>query len=180
VPAARRFVVQPADSKLTLAVSEQFVNVALPRDVVMTTSAIAGQLLLGHDLSIGPDSRFTADLSTLRSDDSDRDDDVTETYLETEKYPNAEFTPREFRNLPRPAPTAGPIRGQLAGDLTLHGQTRPTVFEVDGTLDGGTFRGKARTEVAMTAFGIKIPTLASLLRVEDRVRTEIELVAVAR
>jgi polyisoprenoid-binding protein YceI len=144
---------------------------------VLTTSAVTGQLGVGPDGRFDADSKVTIDLSTLESDDPDRDDDIKENYLETKKFRDGFFVPKELRGLPSPAPASGPIRGQLVGDLTIHGVTKPVTFEVDGTLDGGTFKGTAKTEVKITDFGMKVPTLALLLRVEDRVRTQLDLVA---
>src|SRR5439155_161324 len=105
--------------------------------------------------------------------------------------PTATAVPPTATPLP-PTPTPVPVRRfavqkdskltlrvneQLVGDLTIHGVTKPVTFEVDGTLDGGTFKGTATTEVKITDFGMKVPTLALLLRVEDRVRTQLDLVA---
>lgn len=174
---ARRFVVQPEASKLTLAVNEQLANFKLPNDAILTTSAITGQMTVSADGAIGPDSRFTVDFNTIKSDDSDRDDDVRDNIIETKKFPTGTFVPKELRGLPKPIPASGPIRGQLAGDLTVHGVTRPVVFDLDGTLDNDTFKGKGRTEVKLTDFGMKIPTLAFLLRVDELVRAEVEITA---
>ena len=111
------------------------------------------------------------------SDDSDRDDNIKESFLETVKFPTGMFVPKEFRGLAKPLPNSGPIKGQLAGDLTIHGVTKPVVFDIDGVLEGTTFKGKAKTEVKITDFGMKVPVMAFLLSVEDRVRTEVDLVA---
>jgi polyisoprenoid-binding protein YceI len=172
----RRFAVQK-DSKLTLKVSEQLASVKLPNDAVLTTSAVAGHLGVGPDGRFDADSKVTIDLSALQSDDPDRDDDIKENYLETKKFRDGFFVPKELRGLPSPAPASGPIKGQLVGDLTIHGVTKPVTFEVNGTLDGGTFKGTANAEVKITDFGMKVPTLAILLRVEDRVRAQLDLVA---
>jgi polyisoprenoid-binding protein YceI len=175
---ARRFAVQK-DSKLTLTVNEQFANVPLPNDAVLTTGAgaVTGQLSIGADGRFSPDSKVTVDLSTLESDDPDRDVNIKDNYLETKTHRDGVFVPKELRGLPSPAPASGPIKGQLIGDLTIHGVTKPITFQVDGTLDGGTFKGTAKTEVKITDFGMKVPTLAILLSVEDRVRTQLDLVA---
>jgi polyisoprenoid-binding protein YceI len=174
---ARRFAIQPGGSKLTLRVNEQFANVPLPNDAVLETSAVTGQLAIGTDGRFGPDSKVAIDLSTLVSDDPERDEHVKDLYLETTKFRDAVFVPKELRGLPSPLPAGGPVKGQLLGDLTVHGVTKPITFEVDGTVDGGTFKGVAKTEVKITDFGMKVPTLAILLSVEDRVRTELSLVA---
>jgi polyisoprenoid-binding protein YceI len=166
-------------SKVTMLVNEQFANVQLPNDAALTT-ALSGEFTVNGDGTLGGDSKFTADLNTIKSDDPDRDDDVKDNYLETKKFPTAVFVPKEMRGLPKPLPTSGPIKGQLAGDLTVHGVTKPATFDVDGNLDGNTFVGKAKTEMKITDYGMKVPTLAILLRVEDRVRMTVDVVASAQ
>ena len=176
---ARRFVVQAQGSKATLSIKEQFGNLPLPNDAVFTTPSVTGGITIAADGSIGPDSRFTIDFATIKSDDSDRDDHIKEKFLETATFPTGVFVPKEFRGIAKPPPGNGPVKGQLAGDLTIHGVTKPAVFEVDGVLEGATFKGKAKTEVKITDFGMKVPVMAFLLSVEDKVRTEIDLVATA-
>jgi polyisoprenoid-binding protein YceI len=173
---ARKFTLQKG-SKLTLTVNETFAAIRTPNDAVLTTSAVTGQLTVLPDGKFGPDSKVTIDMSTLESDDSDRDEDVRDNYLEAAKFKEGTFVPKEFKGLPSPLPANGPIKAQLSGDLTIHGVTKPVTFDVDGALDAGTFKGKAITEVKITDFGMKVPTLAILLRVEDRVRTQLDLVA---
>ena len=160
-----------------LSIKEQFGNLPLPNDAVFTTPGVTGGITIAADGSIGPDSRFTIDFATIKSDDSDRDDHIKESFLETAKFPTGVFVPKEFRGIAKPPPSGGPIKGQLAGDLTIHGVTKPAVFDVDGVLEGPTFKGKAKTEVKITDFGMKVPVMAFLLSVEDKVRTEIDLVA---
>lgn len=177
--AARRFVIQKDGSKLRLVVNETLARVKLPSDAILETPDVAGQLVIDGDGVVGPDSKFTVNFKTLKSDDEDRDTDVQDNILETAKFPTGTFVPREFRGLPKPLPAGGPIKGQLAGDLTVHGVTKPVVFDVDGTLDGPTFKGKGTVDVLLTDFGMEIPSLVVLLRVDNKVHAEVTVNAKA-
>ena len=109
-----------------------------------------------------------------------RDTDVHDNILETVKFPTGTFVPKELRGLPKPLPASGPVKGQLAGDLTVHGVTKPVVFDVDGTLDASTFKGKGTTDVLLSDFGMEIPSLVVLLRVDNKVHAEVTLSAKAQ
>jgi polyisoprenoid-binding protein YceI len=172
---ARRYVVQKDGSKLKLVVNETLASIKLPSDAVLETNDVSGQIVLEEDGTIGPNSKFTVDFRKIKSDDEDRDFDVTENIIEVAKYPEGTFVPKELRGVAKPLPTSGPIKGQLAGDLTVHGVTKPVVFELDGQVDPTSFKGTGKTKTLISDFGMKIPSLAILLRVADEVNAEVTL-----
>lgn len=169
----RTYVVQKDGSKLKLVVNETLARIKLPTDAVLETSDVSGQIVLDEDGTILPNSKFTVDFRNLKSDDEDRDFDVTENIIEVAKYPEGTFVPKELRGVAKPLPTSGPVKGQLAGDLTVRGVTRPVVFELDGQVDPASFKGTGKTQVLLTDFNMEIPSLAILLRVANEVNAEV-------
>jgi polyisoprenoid-binding protein YceI len=171
----RKYVVQKDGSKLKLVVNETLASIKLPTDAVLETGDLSGQIVLEEDGTIAPNSKFTVDFRKLKSDDEDRDFDVAENIIEVAKFPEGTFVPKELRGVPKPLPATGPVKGQLAGDMIAHGVTKPVVFELDGQLDTTSFKGKGVTQVLLTDFNMKIPSLAILLRVANEVHAEVTL-----
>jgi polyisoprenoid-binding protein YceI len=64
-------------------------------------------------------------------------------YLDSKAFPTATFTSTAFR-------PAGPTRGQVDGELTFRGKTRPFTFQVELVGAGGGFGGKPRIGVHAT------------------------------
>ena len=96
----------------------------------------------------------TIDTTSIDSNHAERDKHLRdEDFLDVDKYPEARFVSTAYRDL-------GDGKGELRGDLTLHGVTRPITIEVThigAGLDpwGGYRRGfEGRTRFALADFGI--------------------------
>ena len=96
----------------------------------------------------------TIDTASIDSNHAERDKHLRdEDFLDVKKYPEARFVSTAYRDL-------GDGKGELRGDLTLHGVTRPITIEVThigAGLDpwGGYRRGfEGRTRFALADFGI--------------------------
>jgi polyisoprenoid-binding protein YceI len=176
---ARRFQLKPEDSEVTLRVQEQLAGATVNTDAVLQTKAIAGQIVVQPDGKVGDGSKFTVELNTLKSDRSMRDAFIKRSTLEVEKFPQAEFVAKEFRGLGSPLPTSGKITGQLVGDLTLHGVTKPVTFNIEGDLDGNTFKGRAFSALKITDFGMELPRVPVVAGMEDLARMDIAITATA-
>jgi polyisoprenoid-binding protein YceI len=72
----------------------------------------------------------------------------------------------------------GPMQLVLAGDLTLHGVTRPQTVSARVYLMGGTLRGQGETIIRQTEFGIRPVTVAGgMLKVKDELKLVFDVVA---
>ena len=153
---------------------EQFANVATLSEAVGTTNAVSGNIVLGAQGAVVPEqSKIVIDLTTLRTDEERRDNFIKRNTLQTDQFPNAELVVRQATGLPWPLPTSGQATFQLMGDLTLHGVTRPTVWEVQATMADREVSGMAKTGVKMTDFGMTTPRTGSVLSVNDDVTLEL-------
>ena len=97
----------------------------------------------------------TIDTASIDSNHAERDKHLRdEEFLDVEKFPEARFVSTAYRDL-------GDGKGELRGELTLHGVTRPLSIDVTfiGAGDdpwGGYRRGfEGRTRFALADFGIK-------------------------
>jgi polyisoprenoid-binding protein YceI len=126
-------------------IKEQLIGAALPGEAIGSTTAVRGQVVLEGGVIQPGLTKFTVDLSTLRSDDDRRDIYMRRTTLDTVRFPNAEFFLREVRGLPGPLPSSGSVPFQLVGDMTVKGVTSTVVWDVFVTLTPEGATGKATT-----------------------------------
>jgi polyisoprenoid-binding protein YceI len=154
---------------------EQFVGAPLPNDAIGTTDAVSGQIVIDTTHNVIRDaSRVTVDLRALQSDQRQRDQFIQQNTLQTSQYPTAEFVPTEVRGLPATLPTSGTLAFQLAGDLTVHGTTRPVVWDVQAQLNGGSATGTASTQVTLADFGMPKPSVARIMSIDDTITLELD------
>jgi polyisoprenoid-binding protein YceI len=171
--AGRRLIVAPSGNQARYHVREQLASVSFPTDAVGTTSAVQGVLLLGTGGAIIPDSsRFVVDLTGLRSDRERRDRFIQRNTLETAQYPTAEFVPTAAPGLPTPIPVSGRAQFQLAGNLTIHGVTRPATWQVTARFEGGDITGTASTRFTFADYGMAAPRVMIVLSVADSIGLE--------
>ena len=170
-----RWVVTAPDSRARYRVREQLAGLDFPSDAVGETTAVTGTLVLGADGSVvAEESSFTVDLTTLKTDNDRRDGYVQGRTLETAEYPEATMVVQELRDLPIPLPTTGTHSFTIAGELTLHGVTRATVWEATADFGEEAITGQARTAFDFAAFDIAIPSVARVLSVADDIRLELD------
>ena len=173
-PQATRFEVAKG-SKAEYRVREQLARLNFPNDAVGTTEAVTGAMMLRSDGTFTPDSKVTVDMRTLRTDEPKRDGFVRENTLETNRYPLAEFVPRRVKGLTVPVPASGASTFQLIGDMTLHGVTSETVWDVAGSFTADAMTAKATTRFNFAKFKITVPRVFGLLSVDDDIRLELNL-----
>jgi len=97
----------------------------------------------------------TIDTASIDSNHAERDKHLRDSdFLDVDRYPQARFVSTAYKDL-------GEGKGELQGDLTLHGVTRPIVIDVTHIGAGpdpwgGYRRGfEGRTRFALADFGIE-------------------------
>jgi polyisoprenoid-binding protein YceI len=167
-------VVDSSASQASYHAREQLLGRSLPSDAVGTSSGVRGSLVLNPDGSFAIDeSSLTVDLTSLKSDESRRDNFIKSNTLETNRFPTATFVPRSAEGLPLPLPTSGQAGFQLLGDLTVHGTIRPATWQVSANFAGASVNGTATTTVQISDFGMTPPKAGPVASIEDQLTLEV-------
>src|SRR5258708_12957513 len=120
-PAPIRVVLVPDGSEARYRVREQLADLTLPSEAVGVTHGVTGQLVLDERGRVVPaESKFTVDLTALKSDRDRRDGYIKHRALQTDSFPSAVLVPRELKAAPTPLPTSGSFTSDPPGDLTAH------------------------------------------------------------
>jgi polyisoprenoid-binding protein YceI len=168
-----RYVVAPTGNEARYRVREQLAGFDLPRDAIGATKDVTGQIAIGADGKVVKDgSKVTIDLSTLKSDQSRRDNFLRRNTLETSKYPRAELVPVVLEGLLLPIQPGSSQTFSVRGDLTVHGVTRPTTWQVTARGEGSDIVGTASTAFTFKDFGLEQPRVPVVLSVADTIRLE--------
>jgi len=101
----------------------------------------------------------TVPLRTLDTKIDLRNKHMREKYLEVDKFPNAELRVAKSAIT---APKGAPVSGKTTGNLTIHGQTKPTAFSYTAKNDGPRTAVSGAMHVNMKDFGIAQPGYAGI------------------
>jgi polyisoprenoid-binding protein YceI len=167
-------------SKATVRVREQLVGVSLPSDAVLVATGAKGGFTLNADGSFSADSKITFDLTSLKSDATNRDNFVKQDTLATRQFPVATFVPTKATGIPLPLPANADLKFSLSGTLTIHGKEKPVTFAVVATRNGADLTVTATVDPALKFgdFGMSVPSSPlRVVSVTDEINLVIELVA---
>jgi polyisoprenoid-binding protein YceI len=170
-------------SKATVRVREQLVGVNLPSDAVLVATGATGTFVLKDDGTFSPDSKITFDLTTLASDQRDRDNFVKMDTLQTRQFPKAEFVPTKTSGLTLPLPASGDFTFKLTGQITIHGKTKEVTFDVTAKRSGNelTATATAAPSWKFGDFGMTAPSVPfRVVSVVDEIRVVVDLVATVK
>jgi polyisoprenoid-binding protein YceI len=167
-------------SKATVRVREQLVGVNLPSDAVLVATGATGTFVLKDDGTFSSDSKISFDLTTLASDQRDRDNFVKMDTLQTRQFPKAEFVPTKTSGLVLPMPASGESTFKLTGQITIHGKTKDVTFDVVAKRTGNdlTATATAAPTWKFGDFGMSAPSVPfRVVSVVDEIRVVVDLVA---
>jgi polyisoprenoid-binding protein YceI len=122
-----------------------------------------------------PKADFTANLSTLQSDEDRRDNAMRGQALETSTFPEASFTlttPITLDSLPAEGKE---ISVDATGDLTLHGVTREVTIPLAATRNGDVIAVTGQLDIPFADFDIEQPRSFAVLSIEDHGILEVQL-----
>ena len=167
-------------SKATVRVHEQLVGLNLPSDAVLTATGAKGSFSLNADGTFAGGSKITFDLTTLSSDNRDRDNFVKQDTLGTRQFPTATFVPTKVTGLALPLAASGDFTFTLIGALTIHGKDKAVSFDVKATRNGSDLvaTATANPTLKFEDFGMSAPSVPfRVVSVTDEIRLVVDLVA---
>lgn len=136
------------------------------------TPEVAGSLEI--DGTTVQAATITADMTALTTNDSRRDDRARDA-LETDQFPEATFVLTSPIDLGEEASSGDPVAVEAAGDLTIHGVTKPVTFPLDAQLVDGTIVVTGTVDVVFSDYGVELPTAPIVLSIEDDGQIELQL-----
>ena len=173
--AALRLVLVPAGSAARYRVREQLMGHDLPNDAVGETKSLTGAIAFdANGKVIRDESKFTLEAGSFVSDQNRRDGYVRNRLLESDDYPTITFVPTEIRGVKPPMPKSGTAQIQMLGDLTVHGVTRPTVWNGTVQFNNTGVTGNASTAFTFADIQMEQPRVPVLLSVADSIKLEID------
>jgi len=120
------------------------------------TSDIKGSIVIaGTQVSSGS---FSVDMTTVKSDQSQRDGQFQRRIMDTSQFPTATFEltqPIELGSVPTEGTT---VTANATGKLTLHGTTKTVTFPVQAKKTGGTIVVNGTIPVTFADYGIDNPS----------------------
>ena len=130
------------------------------------TSGVTGSITIsGSTVNAGT---FTADMTTVKSDKTQRDGQFQGRIMQTSKYPTATFALTEPIDLGT-TPVAGKTyKAKATGKLTLHGTTKPVTFTVQALRSGNTIRVQGSIPVTFSDYDISSPSFGSFVKVDPK------------
>ena len=142
-------------------------------EAVGRTSDVTGEVVIASGKV--PTATFTVDLTTVKSDKSQRDGQFQGRIMQTSQFPKATFTltsPIDISGLPTDGSTG---KVTATGDLTLHGVTTSVQIPLEATYDGTNIKVAGSLELTFADYGIGNPS-AGPAQVGDTGTLEVLLV----
>jgi polyisoprenoid-binding protein YceI len=167
-------------SKATVRVREQLVGVTLPSDAVLVATGATGIFALKDDGTFSSGSKISFDLTTLASDNRNRDDYIKGDTLQTRQFPRAEFVPTKTTALALPMPASGDFAFKLTGEMTIRGTTKEVTFDVQAKRSGNelTATATAAPSWKFADFRMTAPSVPfRVVSIVDELRVVVDLVA---
>ena len=125
----RTFVIVPEQSEATYQVQETFLKQNTPFSPIGKTSTLEGAFQFNAaGKPTGQVTSFKVDLRTLKTDNERRDNAIRENWLESNKYPYAEFVSTGVEGVPDSYTEGQEVSFKLLGNMTIRNITKPVTF----------------------------------------------------
>ena len=136
-------------------------------EVVGTFEVVDGVLVSGI---------FEADLASVQSDRSQRDDQFRTRIMDVETYPTATFVVTEPIELPEETDVSVTEPFAVRGELTMRGTTEVVEIGMIADIDDGRLRLTVETTIVFSEWGIPNPSLpAAMVFTDDSGLLELDL-----
>ena len=153
-------------------VEEELANIGAATAVGRTPDVTGSMTVAGTSITA---AEFTADLTTLDSDDDRRDGQLQRQGIETGTFPTATFVLTAPIDLGT-VPAVGQVVSVTAtGDLTLHGVTKSVQMPLEARLSGGVITVTGSTTIVFADYDIDPPSSFIVLSIADQGILEVQL-----
>jgi polyisoprenoid-binding protein YceI len=129
------------------------------------TSSVTGSLTVSGDTVTA--GSFSADLTSVASDKSQRDHQFQGRIMNTATYPTATFKLTQPIALGSEPADGVTITKQATGDLTLHGVTKSITFTVSVKKTGSTIAASGSVPIVFADYNIANPSFAGTVTTDD-------------
>jgi polyisoprenoid-binding protein YceI len=120
------------------------------------TNAITGELVI--DGTTVKTASFTVDMTKVSSDEDRRDRQFQGRIMDTSTFPTATFRLTSAITLPADPADKQPLSFKAAGDLTMHGVTKPVTFTLKAQRSGSTIEVNGEVPITFADYGIDNPS----------------------
>jgi polyisoprenoid-binding protein YceI len=120
------------------------------------TSDVTGELTVAGGSVTA--TNFTADMTTVKSDKSQRDGQFRRRIMDTDTHPTATFVSSTPIVVPADASTGAQFTSTASGDLTLRGKTKTVTFDITGAKSATGFDVTAQIPIVFADFDIPNPS----------------------
>jgi polyisoprenoid-binding protein YceI len=121
-----------------------------------TTEDVTGSVAI-HGTSV-TNATVTVDLTSVTSDESQRDNQFQNRIMDTADFPKATFKLTKPIELGSEPADGVKITTTATGDLTMHGTTKPVTAQVEARRTGDTIEAAGSIPVTFSDFGIDNPS----------------------
>jgi polyisoprenoid-binding protein YceI len=173
------YKIVPSESQVSYEVGETFINQSNRFNLAIgVTKQVSGEITADKsDPTKSNISPITVDISQFTSDSDRRDSAIRGHWLESEKYPQAVFTPTKIDGLPSSYTEAKDYAFKVSGDLKVRDTTKPVTFDVTVQLNGETLSGTAVTTIQLSDFNVGPISIGGMLNTEDKAKLTLKFVA---
>jgi polyisoprenoid-binding protein YceI len=170
------YTVDGTQSVASYTVTEELASIG-ENEVVGTTNAILGSILLDEDGTPLMCSNFAVDMRTLVTDENRRDNYLRENTLESDTFPFATFVVASVDGLDGPIEDGATVTATLTGDFSLHGVTQTVSWDAEITRDGETLTGTADYTFLIADYEMEKPIVGPVVSIDDEVTLSVDIVA---
>lgn len=161
-----------SDSFVGYRVQEQLANIG-GNTAVGRTPDVSGSLTIAGTKVTAV--TIEANLTTLKSDDTRRDGQLSHQGIETSTFPTATFTLTSPLDLGSVPADGVEIDVTASGQLTLHGQTQDVQIPLKAKLSGSTIVVTGSLDITFADYGISKPNSFAVLSIADTGTLELHL-----
>ena len=137
------------------------------------SNSVTGQLVIAG--TTARTASFTVQMSTIHTDSSQRDAQFDGRIMDVATYPTGAFTLTRAIDL-GPLPAVGAVRTYAAaGNLTLHGQTRPVTFSLQAERTASGIEVAGSIPVLFSRWDIPNPSFTGFVTTQDHGVLEFKL-----